>query len=223
MTARLAVTRLWSRRGSETVIRNLSLVVAPGEFVLVTGTNGCGKSTLLESVAGVIRPAAGEVRIDGAPTQRMTADQVARSGLSLIHQHRHLFSTMTVRDNVDLAGFAAGRRVELEPVGALLERFGIARLADTAAGLLSGGEQRLVALARGLRSRPRVLLLDEPLAALAGEVRDRLLVELQRIAHTGTAVVIVEHDIDRVRPFADRTLTLQRGEIVAAAGTGARA
>ncbi len=220
MTARLALTRLWSRRGGETVIRNLSLAVAPGEFVLISGANGCGKSTLLESVAGVLRPAAGEVRIDGVRTDGMTADQVARSGLSLIHQQRHLFSTLTVRDNLDLAGFAAGRRVELEPVSSLLERFGIARLADTAAGLLSGGEQRLVALARGLRSRPRVLLLDEPLAALAGEVRDSLLLELQRIAHAGTAVVVVEHDSDRVRPFADRTLTLRMGDL-ALAGSGA--
>jgi len=222
MSSRLAVDGMWSRRGSETVIRDLSLAVEPGEVVLVTGANGSGKSTLLESIAGVLRPAAGEVRLDGVRIDGMRADHVARSGLSLVHQQRRLFSSLTVRENVEMAAFAAGRRARLEPVSAVLERFGIARLASTAAGLLSGGEQRLVALARGLRSMPRLLLLDEPLAALAIEARDRLLAELRRVAAAGTSVVVVEHDSERVEPLADRVLALRMGDLVSVGHHGAR-
>ncbi|MGH7721258.1 MAG: ATP-binding cassette domain-containing protein [Candidatus Dormibacteria bacterium] len=221
MTARLSVTGLWSRRGSQTVIRGLTMSVDAGEFVLITGANGSGKSTLLESVAGVLRPSAGEVRLDGLRIDGRGADHVARCGLSLIHQQRRLFSSMTVRENVELAAFAMGRRAHPEPVAGLLERFGIARFANTAAGLLSGGEQRLVALARGLYSRPRLVLLDEPLAALADDLRDRLLVELTGIAAGGASIVVVEHDSDRVRPFADRVLALRMGDLVSVARPGA--
>ncbi len=214
MTARLTVHGLWSRRGSEMVLRDLELEVDAGEIVLVSGTNGCGKSTLLESIAGLVRPAAGEVRLDGTRIDGMRADQVARCGVSLVHQQRRLFSTLTVHDNVALADFAGGRRGPLEPVTTTLERLGIARLGRTAAGLLSGGEQRLVALARSLRSNPSLVLLDEPLAALADDVRDRLLAELATTARRGTALVVVEHDRERVRRIADRELTLRLGGLV---------
>lgn len=214
MTPRLQVIGMWSRRGSETVLRNLGLEVDAGEIVLVTGTNGCGKSTLLESIAGLICPAAGEVLLDGVRIDGMSADQVARCGVSLVHQQRRLFPSLTVRENVALADFAGARREPLQPVAAVLERLGIAPLANTAAGLLSGGEQRLVAVARSLRGNPSMVLLDEPLAALADDVRDHLLHELTAAAHSGTAFLVVEHDRERVRAFADRELVLRMGGLV---------
>jgi branched-chain amino acid transport system ATP-binding protein len=213
MTPRLQVRGMWSRRGNETVLRNLELEVEAGELVLITGTNGCGKSTLLESIAGAVRPAAGEVRLDGVRIDGRSADQVARCGVSLVHQERRLFSSLTVRENVALADFAGSRRGPLEPTATVLDRLGVARLADTAAGLLSGGEQRLVALARSLRSNPSVLLLDEPLAALAADIRDHLLAELRDAAHRGTAVVVVEHDREKVLRVADRELVMRMGAL----------
>ncbi|MDQ6856129.1 MAG: ATP-binding cassette domain-containing protein [Candidatus Dormibacteraeota bacterium] len=214
MTARLRVSGMWSRRGSETVLRNLSLTLDAGELVLVTGTNGSGKSTLLESIAGVIRPAAGEVWLDGVRIDGRSADQIARCGVSLVHQQRRLFSSLTVHENIALADFAGGRRGPLDAVDGMLDRLGIARLANTTAGLLSGGEQRLVAVARALRSRPSVLLLDEPLAALADDLRDHLLAELKAVAGSGAAVLVVEHDCERVRPYADHELMLRMGDLV---------
>lgn len=219
---RLVVRGLWVRRGSETVIAGLDLELRAGEVVLLQGPNGSGKSTLLEALAGVVRPAAGSVRLEGRRLDGLPADRVARAGMALVHQERHLFGSLCVRDNLALADFARREGSGARSVDAALVDFGIEHLAATAAGLLSGGEQRLVALARGLRTRPLVALLDEPLAALAGVTRDTVLTHVRAMADDGSAVLVVEHDGDRVRPYADRALGLRAGELSEMALAGVR-
>jgi ABC-type branched-subunit amino acid transport system ATPase component len=218
--ARLTVARLWSRRGSETVLAGIDVEFRAGEMVLLQGPNGSGKTTLFETIAGLLAPASGEVHLDGERVDGLAPERIAARGLVLVHQQRHLFGSLSVRDNVALADFARRPNAGIDAVEETLERFGLERFAQTPAGLLSGGEQRLVALARGLRSRPRVALLDEPLAALAVGLRERILVHLRRLADDGAAVVIVEHDAQRVQPYADRSLLLREGRLSAAALTG---
>ena len=211
--ARLAIRGLWVRRGAETVIAGLDLELRPSEMVLLQGPNGSGKSTLLEAIAGLVRPAAGSIHLDGSPIHGLPSDRVARAGVALVHQERHLFSTLTVRDNLALADFARRDGSGADPVDETLLAYGLDHLGGTATGLLSGGEQRLVALARGLRTRPALALLDEPLAALAGATREEVLTRVRAIADAGAAVLVVEHDGERVRPYADRSLTLRAGVI----------
>ena len=219
---RLDVRGLWVRRGAETVLSGIDLAVSAGELVLLRGPNGSGKSTLLETLAGLIDPAAGEIRLSGERIDGLAAERVARAGVALVHQERHLFGSMSVRDNLALADFARRPGAGCDSVDDTLSGFGLENLAATPAGLLSGGEQRLVALARGLRSRPLVALLDEPLAALSGERRDLVLDTVRRIADGGTAVLVVEHDSERVRPYADRTLMLRNSRLSEPIAAGAR-
>jgi ABC-type branched-subunit amino acid transport system ATPase component len=219
-TVRLTTHQLWCRRGSDTVFKELNLELRSGELVLLQGPNGSGKTTLLETLAGLLRPASGEIRLDGWRSDGQRPDRIARRGLVLVHQERYLFSTLSVRSNLALADFAGRSDTGTDSVDETLERFGIERLASTPAGLLSGGEQRLVALARGLRARPRVALLDEPLAALAAGLRERVLAELRRLADRGTAVLVVEHDGQRVEPYANRSLSLRDGVLLDTAMNG---
>ncbi|MBJ7610123.1 MAG: ATP-binding cassette domain-containing protein [Candidatus Dormibacteraeota bacterium] len=213
---RLEALGLWARRGAETVLSDVSLELRRGELVLLQGPNGSGKSTLLETLAGLIRPAAGEILLDGESIAGLGADRVARRGLALVHQERHLFGTLSVRDNLALADFGRRPTAGMDSVDATLESFGLERFAATPAGLLSGGEQRLVALARGLRARPLVALLDEPLAALAGGLRDHVLKGVRGMADGGTSVLVVEHDGERVGQYADRSLMLRNSTITEA-------
>jgi ABC-type branched-subunit amino acid transport system ATPase component len=217
---RLATHGLWSRRCSETVLRGVDLELRAGELVLLQGPNGSGKTTLLETLAGLLRPASGEIHLDGRRIDGQRADRIASRGLVLVHQERYLFGTLSVRKNIELADFARRADSDIDSVEATLDRFGLEHFAATPAGLLSGGEQRLVALARGLRPRPRVALLDEPLAALAAGLRERMLSHFRWLADGGTAVVIVEHDGQRVGRYADRALLLRNGLLMDGAMSG---
>ena len=219
---RLQVAGLWARRGAETVLRGVDLALRAGELVLLQGPNGSGKTTLLETLAGLTRPAAGTIAVDGVRVDGVSADRVARRGLVLVHQERHLFGSLTVRQNVALAEFARRDAAGIDGVEQTLHDFGLERFAATPAGLLSGGEQRLVALARGLRTRPAVALLDEPLAALAAALRETVLDGLRRLADGGAAVLVVEHDSARVEPYADRSMVLHAGVVMDAVAHGAR-
>ena len=209
--ARLVVSDLWSRRGVETVLRGVDLELHAGEVVLLEGANGSGKTTLLETIAGLIRPLSGAIRLDGQRIDGQRADRVVARGVALVHQERHLFATLTVAQHLALAGFATRRGTPAHSLATSLETFGLEPFEATPAGLLSGGEQRLLAIARGLRARPLVALMDEPLAALAAGLRERILRHLRALADGGTAVMVVEHDAARVRPYADRSLVLRDG------------
>ena len=215
MTATLlSVSGLAVRRGAEFVLHDLSFDVAQGEILLIEGANGSGKTTLLECLAGLVRSVTGSVLLQGQPMQHLSPDRIAREGLILVHQERHLFASLTVRQNLDMADFLRRPGVRPDTIDDLLALYGLERVADTPAGLLSGGEQHLVALARGLRCRPIVALLDEPLAALAADARQRVVRDLRRRADEGCAVVIVDHRREDLIPVADRLVELREGVLV---------
>jgi branched-chain amino acid transport system ATP-binding protein len=196
--------------GAMAVVRDLDLHVDAGEVVALLGPNGAGKTTTMLTLAGELPPLAGEVLFDGRPT---TAPLHARcrAGLGFLPEERSVITGLTARENLRLAGVAPAAAAELFPgLGPLMER---------PAGLLSGGEQQMLALARALGRRPRVLLADELSLGLAPLVVERLLAALRRAAgERGVGVLLVEQHVRQALRVADRVVVMERGR-VALAGT----
>jgi branched-chain amino acid transport system ATP-binding protein len=191
---------------------DVSLEVAEGETVAIIGANGAGKSTLLATVAGLLRPASGEVRFDGEPVGRLPAYRRLATGIALVPEGRHIFPSLTVEENLRVGG---GRRrrgpwgldevYELFPaLEALSSRWG---------GTLSGGEQQMCAIGRALMGNPRLLLLDELSLGLAPKIVKAIYETLEAISEHGTTVVLVEQDIGQALVAADRAYCLLEGRV----------
>jgi thiamine transport system ATP-binding protein len=200
--------------GDAVAVRDLDLTAADGEVVVVLGPSGCGKSTLLRAIAGLERPSAGRVLLDGHDVTELRPDE---RRVGLMFQDHALFPHRTVAENV---GF--GPRMQRLPaarirerVERLLELVRLAPLAHREVTSLSGGEQQRVALARALATEPRLLMLDEPLGSLDRALGDELLAEIARIvASVGTTVLHVTHDQDEALAVADRVVVMRAGTIV---------
>lgn len=208
MTAALRLTSLSTGHNGVPVTRSLDLTVEPGEIVALIGPNGAGKTTTLDTVAGVLHPLRGEVEVHGHQV-RSTAE-AGRRGLGYLPERRGLFSGLTVRENLWLRARSRRRG------DTLLDDYpALQRLADRRAGLLSGGEQQILALAAALASQPSVLLIDEMTMGLAPVVVTQL-VELVRTAaaERGIAVLVVEQHVKAALDLAQRGYVLQQGEVV---------
>jgi branched-chain amino acid transport system ATP-binding protein len=185
------------------VVRDLDLHVGPGEVVLLLGPNGAGKTTTLATLAGVITPMSGEIRWEGRPA-RGPHHRRAREGLSLVAE-RSVFTGLSTRDNLRLGPGAPERAVGLFPeLGPLLDR---------RAGLLSGGEQQILSLARALAHDPKVLMVDEMSFGLAPVVVERLLRAVRGAADRGIGVLLVEQPATRALEVADRAYVMRRGRV----------
>lgn len=213
--AMLEVSGLHAGYGRVPVLRGIDLSVAPGEILLVLGPNGAGKSTLLRSVGGFIRPSAGRVRLDGEDVTGLPPEEITRRGLRLVLDGHRVFPELSVRDNIRLgAAFRGGRPGFEEMAAPALETFPILRQKlDDPARDLSGGQQQMLALAQAFVAQPRVLLCDEPSLGIAQALIPPILGFLRRWAERGTAVVIVEQQIDAALAVADRAAIMERGEI----------
>ena len=209
----LAVEQLDARHGLLKAVRNVDLRVAEGEILALVGANGAGKTTLLRTVAGAHRPASGRIMFDGGDVTALRAHQRVALGIALVPEGRRLFAGLTVEENLRVAG-DAGRAGQWN-IEALLEVFPMlkARL-KTQAGLLSCGEQQATSIGRAMMTNPRLLLLDEISLGLAPLAIDNLYRSLTALFSSGTALVIVEQNLNRVLGVATRICCMLEGHIV---------
>jgi branched-chain amino acid transport system ATP-binding protein len=195
------------------VVRNLDLHVDEGEVVALLGPNGAGKTTSLLTISGVLATLSGEVRLFGTSTKGRRPHHLARQGLGHVPEDRALFFQLTVRDNLRLGRVGRGRKTKVDRA---LELFpALEPLLDRRAGLLSGGEQQMLALGRALLGRPKLLMVDEMSLGLAPIVVDRLLPVLRTIAtESGCGVLLVEQHVHKALRVADRAVVLNHGDVV---------
>jgi len=211
----LGVGALVTGYGASPVLHGIDLRVRRGELVALLGANGAGKSTLMRSLAGLHRPVKGGIHLDGAELTGLPAEQIVARGLVLVPEGRQVFPELSVRDNIRLGAFLDSRDIDAR-LESMLQRF--PRLRERLhqrAGLLSGGEQQMLAIARGLMSKPRVLLLDEPSLGLAPKVIAELFEALDALRSEGLTVVLVDQMAALALALCDRAYVIEGGRIVA--------
>ena len=208
----LAVDRLDAGYGKLAILHEVSLSVAPGEIVTVVGSNGAGKTTLLRALNGLIKPTAGTVTIDGVDITGKPTEKMASLGLTHVPENRLCFPTLSVRDNLMLGAWSRGGKGDLAAVLELFPRLQ-PRLGQ-AAGTLSGGEQQMVAIGRGLMASPKAIMLDEPSIGLAPKVVAEIMKVLTELRGRGMAVLLVEQNVRASFGIADRAVVMQRGRVV---------
>lgn len=211
----LALRELEVAYGGVSAVRGLSLTVESGEIVGLIGPNGAGKSTTLHAIMGVVPLRAGDVALDGRSLAGLAPEEIARAGIALVPEGRRLFGELTVEENLRL-GLAARRGLERndDPLAEVLELFPVLEeFRERRAGVLSGGQQQQLAIARALVARPSVLLLDEPSLGLAPSIVDLVFSTLREIRERGLAILLVEQRAQRTVALADRTHVLANGEL----------
>jgi branched-chain amino acid transport system ATP-binding protein len=211
----LVVSDLEVRYGPVAAVRGVSLEVAPREIVGLIGPNGAGKSSTLHAIMGLVRPAAGEIRLGERALHGRPPEVVARAGIALVPEGRRIFGELTVDENLRLG--LSGRRAHngaAEDVERALEMFPVVReFRARQAGALSGGQQQQLAIARALVAAPDVLLLDEPALGLSPTMADAVFDALAAIRDRGIAVLLVEQRAQRTVALATRSLVIANGEV----------
>jgi len=202
------------------ILRGVDLVADADEIVAVVGPNGAGKSTLLKAVYGLLRPRNGSVRFDGEVVTALRADLLTRRGMNLVPQVENVFPSLTIAENLHIGALILPKHERPAEIARALEVFPLlAERRRQRAGSLSGGQRKLVALARALVARPRLLLLDEPSAGLSPIAVDLVFEKLVEIRSLGIAIVMVEQNARRALALADRGYVLDTGRN-AYTGTG---
>jgi len=208
----LEVTGLNSYYGDSHILFDVGLRVEKNEVVALLGRNGAGKSTTLKSLMGMVTPRAGSIRLDGAELAGKKAHAIARAGMQLVPEERRIFGSLNVEENLVLAGLTAPKRWPLERVYAMFPRLKERR---TSRGTdLSGGEQQMLAIARGLIRDPKIILLDEPFEGLAPIIVRDLLATCRTLAEAGQTILVVEQNISAAMTLADRIYILNNGHMV---------
>jgi len=211
----LEVVDLHVRYTSAEAVRGVTLAATAGRVTLVLGANGAGKTSTLRAAAGLIPVHAGQVRLDGRDITGRTPHKVVRDGMALVPEGRRVFAPLTVEENLVLGGYTVGREQARRVLDRVWAMFPILRERRSGpAGLLSGGEQQMLAFGRALMSSPRVMLLDEPSMGLAPTMVESVLGAVREIADSGIAVLLVEQNADVGLEIADDVVAMARGEVV---------
>jgi branched-chain amino acid transport system ATP-binding protein len=222
----LAASNLSRRFGGLTAVDRVSLALVRGEVHAIIGTNGAGKSTLVNVLAGELPPSSGRVHLQGRDVTRWPQPRRARGGIGRSYQRTTIFPRFTVFENCRLTaqamrqapwnwwGAASACPISIAAASEALERTGLAGLAERMAGTLSHGEKRQLEIAMCIATRPRVLLLDEPLAGMGSEETERMLALLAGLK-AGHAILLVEHDMDAVFRVSDRITVMVNGAVIA--------
>ena len=201
--------------GDVQVIFDLSLHVEEGEVVSIIGGNGAGKTTLLKTISGLLHPARGEVLFEGAAVQAVPPDEIVERGIVQVPEGRRLLTLMTVKDNLNVGAYNSRARQHVDQM--IEEVYGLfPRLSERESQLamtLSGGEQQMVAIGRGIMARPKLLMLDEPSLGLAPILIRDILETVRKIADQGTTVLLVEQDVKHSLSLSDRGYVLEHGRV----------
>jgi branched-chain amino acid transport system ATP-binding protein len=214
----LEVKSLTVAYGRVEAVRSVSLAVGEGEFVAVIGANGAGKSSTMKAIAGVVRPASGSVRFAGQEVAGEPSFAMVRRGLAMVPEGRQVFADQTVEDNLRLGAYVHSRNAALLAQG-LEEGYALfPRLSERRAqlaGSLSGGEQQMLAIARGLQSRPKLLVIDELSLGLAPKILDMLFPVLVDLNARGLAILLVEQLAAQALAVAQRAYVMENGRVIA--------
>lgn len=221
----LKLSHLRVSHGRVEALSDISLVVEAGEIVALLGANGAGKTTTLRTISGLLRPNSGDVTFEGRSLVGLGPEAIVRAGIAHVPEGRRVFPGLTARENV-LLGAAnrqnlsrRAREAEADEVSALFPE--IAPFRDTLAWKLSGGQLQMVAVARGLMAKPKLLILDEPSLGLAPLIIQRVFDIVDEIRHRGTTVLLVEQNANMALAIADRGYVLENGQIVTSGSAAA--
>jgi branched-chain amino acid transport system ATP-binding protein len=214
----LQVSELHTYYGNIHALRGVSLAVEEGEIVTLIGGNGAGKTTTLHTISGLLRPRTGEIVFDGRDLTRVPPHQIVPLGVIQVPEGRRMFARLTVDENLAMGGFSVKNKADvrdgIERAYSMFPRLKERR--GQVAGTLSGGEQQMLAMARALMAKPRILLLDEPSMGLAPTLVEQIFETIVRIHDEGTAILLVEQNAHMALEVANRGYILQTGEIVLA-------
>lgn len=217
----LKVNEIEVRLSGIPVIHNISLEVKRGELVTVVGSNGAGKSTLLKTIAGALHPASGTINFEGRDIHKLSTPDIVRLGITYIPEARLIFGPLTVEDNLELGAFIVEDKKEIEKnldfVYQLFPRLKERRF--QLSGTLSGGEQQMLAIGRGLMSNPKLLMLDEPSLGLMPKLVDEMLEAVSKLREAGKTILLVEQNVYESLQIADRGYVIQTGRTIKE-GTG---
>jgi branched-chain amino acid transport system ATP-binding protein len=213
--ALLEISDVTIRYGAITAVNGFTGSVSDGDVAVVLGANGAGKTSLLRAVVGLVPKAGGRVTFDGHDVTSWRTHRIAHAGIALVPEGRRMFSPMSVRDNLVMGAYA---RTSTKDTAARLadvyDRFPVlAERRNRPAGLLSGGEQQMLAFGRALMSSPRLMMMDEPSMGLAPVAVDVVMTTVQSIASSGIAVLMVEQNAAMARELATKSIVMERGEI----------
>ena len=210
----LAVNDVHVYYGAIHAIKGISLEVYPDEIVTLIGANGAGKSTTLNTIAGLLKPRSGSIMFDGHNIQGLGASRIVPAGLSLCPEGRRIFQQMTVRENLEMGGYTLNTNEIGSSLDEMFQRF--PRLKEREkqiAGTLSGGEQQMLAMARALMSKPRLLMLDEPSMGLAPILVEQIFDIITELHASGVTILLVEQNAQMALSVADRAYVLETGMI----------
>ncbi len=212
----LTVTNLHVKYGNVNALHGINIAVEKGEIVCILGANGAGKSTTLNTISGLLKPASGEIHFDGHPLHKTPAHKIVELGVAQAPEGRRVFSTLTVRENLDLGAFTSRNkernRKNYQRVYDLFPRLADRR--EQLAGTLSGGEQQMLAIGRSLMADPKILLLDEPSLGLAPLIVKMIFEVIREINAAGITVVLVEQNARAALKLANRGYVIEVGNIV---------
>ncbi len=217
----LKVSGLKVRYGQMAALTDVTFSVASGEIVALVGANGAGKTTTLKTISGLLKPQAGTIHLNGDPLERFSTREIVELGIVQVPEGRQLFPGMTVRDNLLLGGFhRSARSHQVARLARVFEVFPVLRQRQRQiAGTLSGGEQQMVAIGRGLMAGPRLLMLDEPSLGLAPVLVEEVFRVVEEIHRQGVTVLLVEQNTEHALRIAHRGFVLESGRVVLS-GTG---
>ena len=197
------------------ILRKVSLEVDRGEYVCLVGPNGAGKSTTLKTIAGLLKPMAGEILFDGQPIGGLPGNRVARRGISYVSEEMNLFVNMTVQENLYMGAYTVrDKKLQKERLDFVYNLF--PRLAERRgqlAGTMSGGERKMLAIGRGMMSSPTLMLVDEPSFGLAPQLTETVFGSLEILRQNGVTIMLVEQNVTKTLEVTDRGYVLENGRI----------